>query len=110
MSIRSQDVRGAARWVHHLKPLILALIRRANARDRQGRLGGARLAGRRTKERQVFVVEAKPKPLLAGQFSVTTVTIQPTPKRSVTIPKQGDQNVLESGRAISPPSERAAKA
>ena len=42
--------------------------------------------------------------------SAATVTIQPTPKRSVTMPKHGDQNVLASGIWTWPPSERAVNA
>jgi hypothetical protein len=36
-----------------------------------------------------------------------TVTIQPTPKRSVTMPKHGDQNVLPRGICTCPPSASA---
>src|SRR5262245_59153343 len=36
-----------------------------------------------------------------------TLIIHPTPKRSVTMPKQGDQKVLVSGICTWPPSARA---
>src|SRR6266404_4993651 len=39
-----------------------------------------------------------------------TLPIQPMPKRSVTMPKRGDQNVFVSGMRTCPPSCSAAKA
>src|SRR5204862_8142527 len=39
-----------------------------------------------------------------------TLIIQPTPKRSVTMPNRGDQKVLVSGIRTCPPSFSAAKA
>ena len=41
-------------------------------------------------------------------FQGMTVTIQPTPNRSATIPKRADQNVLASGICTCPPSASAA--
>src|SRR5690242_16178848 len=45
----------------------------------------------------------------ASLYSDRTLTIQPMPKRSATIPKRGDQKVFVSGIRTSPPSARAAK-
>src|SRR6185295_17873723 len=42
--------------------------------------------------------------------SIGIVTIQLTPKRSVTMPKQGDQNVFPIGIPILPPSAKAVNA
>src|SRR5579875_549972 len=42
--------------------------------------------------------------------AVSTVTIHCTPKRSVTMPKQGDQNVGPIGISMRPPSASASKA
>jgi hypothetical protein len=39
----------------------------------------------------------------------TTFTIQATPKRSITMPKRGDQNVWPRGIWIWPPAASAAK-
>src|SRR5262249_48523182 len=39
-----------------------------------------------------------------------TITIQPTPKRSATMPKRGEKNVLVSGTCTLPPSPSALKA
>src|SRR5579864_9311848 len=40
----------------------------------------------------------------------STLTIQPMPNRSSTMPKRGDQKVLFNGISTLPPAERAAKA
>jgi D-galactarolactone cycloisomerase len=50
-----------------------------------------------------------PDPLGHWGGSPGTLTIQPTPKRSVSIPKHGDQKVLPSGICTCPPSASAAK-
>src|SRR5205823_2376947 len=46
---------------------------------------------------------------LYAAFSMGTVTIQPMPKRSVTMPKQGDQKVLPMGICTWPPLANALK-
>ncbi len=48
--------------------------------------------------------------VLAGYRAAATVTIQPIPNRSVSIPKHGDQKVGLIGIVIRPPSARAANA
>src|SRR5262245_35866259 len=45
-----------------------------------------------------------------GHFGPSTITIQPMPNLSVSIPYRGDQNVLSSGMVTWPPALSAANA
>src|SRR5215510_15135786 len=55
-----------------------------------------------------FLLIIEPCGLSPAESYGATLTIQPTPKRSATMPKRGDQKVLPIGICTWPPWDRAA--